>query len=632
MTSEKSDLRQIRKLLIPLEEFHPYPRFGEREAWDAVPKEIRDSYLAMADDILRFDSPALIATEYLKYARTGSREGYSQIVDVRRRTLKNALFCECFEGKGRFLDKIADLLWATCEETSWIPPGHNNHMHDYMLTGVIKNYLPDVRDSCFVDLISGGTGAFLAWLYYLLKEPLDEVTPMLCERIEYEIHRRIIVPFMTHDDMTWYGFYGHKINNWNPFNIQNILWADLLCVKDPDLRAKVFSKALEKLDIYIRQIPEDGGCDEGPAYWDMAGGAVFDCFSAILEGTGGALDFFREPLTKRVGEYIAKANLAGTRYANFADNGPRTQTDPRMVYLFGQRVGSPFLTAFAGTLPVPGSAHDSYVHFTRELNAAFRLPTVPAPEKPYIPGCFWLPQTQVFFGRDRKNEMQLAMKGGFNNESHNHNDLGHFILLWKGEPVFPDLGNLPYTAKTFSPYRYEIWVLTSAWHSCAMVNGYDQHDGDDYKAKILEYKEDGDLVSLSMELKGAYVPEAGIESYVREFEFDRAAQKLTVTDTFRLADETADLESHYITIAEPEIGDGTVRIAAGEDTAILRFDGSALRVEVEHHDLEAASLKEAWAAERCCRVLLRPKTAAKEHVIRAEISVERSAGDPAKEA
>ncbi len=632
MTREKSNLKEIRRILVPREQFHPFPKYDERDAWEALPAAFRERFLSKEQELLSFDSPALNAVKYMDFYRTGSYDAYQSVAYARRTALLGCLMAECIEHRGRYLDKIVDLVWAICEETSWISPGANNHMHDHMLTGIVKNALPDVHDSCFVDLITGNTASVLAWVYYFLKEPLDEITPMVCERIEYEIYRRIYIPFMTHDDLTWFGFYGHKINNWIPWILNNILCADLICVKDPDERAKFFARALEKLDIYIGAVPPDGGCDEGPGYWYAAGAALYDVLCVIREGTGGQLSFFSETLIRNVGEYIAKAHLCGKRFANFADNSPEMKADCRVLYRFGRDIGSGMLVSFALSQPYRDDLSLEVGFLARGLWNLFSGEHLPEPEKPFIPGCWWFPDTQTFFGRDRKNEMQLAMKGGFNNESHNHNDLGHFILLWKGEPVFPDLGCLPYRARTFSPYRYEIWILTSAWHSCATVNGYGQHDGDNFRAKVLGYRDDGDTVALTMELKGAYVPEAGLESYVREFVFDRSAQKLTVTDTFRLAEETADVESHYITVAEPEVGDGTVRIAAGEDTAILRFDGSSLRAETEHHDLEAVSLKEAWAAERCCRILLRPKTAAKEHVIRAEISVERSAGDPAKEA
>ena len=622
MTREKSDLKEIRKILVPREQFRPFPKYDEREAWESLPEAAKEPYLSAERELLDFESSALTAVKYMSFYRTGMGAPYQQLAGARRETLLKCMLCECMEHRGKFLDKIVDLVWAICEETSWIDPHHNNHMHDHMLTGIIKNPLPDVRDSCFVDLVAGNTSSLLAWVYYFLKEPLDEITPMICERIEYEIHRRIVVPFMTHDDLTWFGFYGHKINNWNPWILSNILCADLICVKDPDLRAKFFSRALDKLDIYIRQIPEDGGCDEGPGYWFAAGATLYDALCVVRAGTGGKLDFFGEPLVRRVGEFIAKAHLFGERFANFADNGPRMQADCRTLCRFGRDTGSDFLLSFALSQPHKDNYVLSFGHIARGLWNLFLGEHLPEPDRPFESGCFWLPKTEVYFGRDLKNEMQLAMKGGFNNESHNHNDLGHFILLWKGEPVFPDLGNLPYTAKTFSPYRYDIWILTSAWHSCASVNGYDQHAGDEFKAQILEYREEGDRVFLSMELRGAYVPEAGIESYVRGFVFDRASQKLTVTDTFLLREATADVESHFVTIAGPKPEEGLVRIPVGEVECLLRYDPASVRAELDSHDLEVA--KKGWNAERAWRVVLRPKAAAKEHVLRAEISMKSS--------
>ena len=620
MTREKSDLKEIRKILVPREQFHPFPKYDEREAWDAVPAAFREQYLSKKEELLSFETTALTAVKYMSFYRTGSGSPYQAEAGRRRTALMECMLAECLEHKGTFLDKIADIVWAICEETSWIDPHHNNHMHDHMLTGIIRNPLPDVHDSCFVDLVAGSTSSLLSWVYYFLKEPLDEITPMICERIEYEIQRRIVVPFMTHDDLTWFGFYGHKINNWNPWILSNILCADLICVKDPDVRAKFFSRALEKLDIYIGVVPADGGCDEGPGYWFAAGAALYDALCVIYAGTDGKLSFFSEPLIKNVGEYIAKAHLYGDRFANFADNGPRMKADCRTLYRFARDIDSDFLRSFALTRSWKDDLTFAYSHMARSLWNLFLGEHLPDAGRDFSPGCFWFPDTQTWFGRDWKNEMQLAMKGGFNNESHNHNDLGHFILLWKGEPVFPDLGCLNYTARTFSPFRYEIWILTSAWHSCASVNGYDQHDGDDFRAKILEYREEGDLIRLSMELKGAYVPEAGIESYVRSFAFDRATQKLSVTDTFRLRKETADVESHFITIACPEIRESSVRYPLGEDACVLRFDSEKTAVSAESHNLEAAA--KGWGADRVWRTVLRPKTAAKEHVLRAEISME----------
>jgi hypothetical protein len=43
----------------------------------------------------------------------------------------------------------------------------------------------------------------------------------------------------------------------------------------------------------------------------------------------------------------------------------------------------------------------------------------------------WLPETRVMVACDAAGSSQgyyPAIKGGHNNESHNHNDVGHFII------------------------------------------------------------------------------------------------------------------------------------------------------------------------------------------------------------
>ena len=54
--------------------------------------------------------------------------------------------------------------------------------------------------------------------------------------------------------------------------------------------------------------------------------------------------------------------------------------------------------------------------------------------------------------------MFVAAKGGFNNESHNHNDVGTFSLYVNTIPVIIDAGVGTYTKQTFGKDRYTIWT------------------------------------------------------------------------------------------------------------------------------------------------------------------------------
>ena len=59
-------------------------------------------------------------------------------------------------------------------------------------------------------------------------------------------------------------------------------------------------------------------------------------------------------------------------------------------------------------------------------------------------------------------KMGVAFKGGNNNESHNHNDVGSFTIVSGKEIMVGDPGAIPYTSNIFDPqYRYTYKTIGS---------------------------------------------------------------------------------------------------------------------------------------------------------------------------
>ncbi|MBP0575285.1 heparinase II/III family protein, partial [Mycobacterium tuberculosis] len=79
------------------------------------------------------------------------------------------------------------------------------------------------------------------------------------------------------------------------------------------------------------------------------------------------------------------------------------------------------------------------------------------------------PSVGVLVARD--DRFALAVKAGDNGDSHNHNDTGSITLYKDGRPVLIDVGVESYTQKTFSPRRYEIWTMQSAYHNLPTFAG-----------------------------------------------------------------------------------------------------------------------------------------------------------------
>ena len=61
---------------------------------------------------------------------SGRRTPWETAYFSRRARLCALVSAECVEHKGRFLDEIADTVWALCEESAWQLPAHNSYIRD----------------------------------------------------------------------------------------------------------------------------------------------------------------------------------------------------------------------------------------------------------------------------------------------------------------------------------------------------------------------------------------------------------------------------------------------------------------------------------------------------------------------
>jgi hypothetical protein len=322
------------------------------------------------------------------------------------------------------------------------------------------------------------------------------------------------------------------------------------------------------LDSFTNGYPADGGCDEGPGYWGRAGGSLFDCLETLYSASNGKINFYDDPLVRNIGQFISKAYINDPWYINFADASAQIQPEAFLVYKFGQRIQDPVLSAFGAKL-------NSVQAFTvsnriqspgRSLPQLFGMGKINAAPKSW-PGLrdAWLPDIQVVAARTAAGSpsgLFLAAKGGHNAESHNHNDVGNFIVYYNGQPVIIDAGVGAYTAKTFSAERYTIWSMQSQYHNLPTVNGFMQEAGRQFAADHPVYTSDDKKVSFSLGLSACYPKEAAIENWKRTIVFERG-KKISVTDAFKLQEIKGATSWNFLTCLKPAIGnDGTIILAS----------------------------------------------------------------------
>jgi hypothetical protein len=518
MLSDRYSTETLEKILISRDAWHPFPTIEERDAWQGLPASVRDVHLARGAAALDYAWPALPATLFLEYARVGNRSRYQAVRYARRWTLRDLVVAECMEGQGRFLDDIVNGIWATCEESYWGVPAHLSAQR-------AGPGLPDVEEPT-VDLFAAETASLLAWTYYLLGERLDTVSSLVRPRIRYEVDWRMLTPCLERDDFWWMGFTRRRVNNWNPWVNSNWLTSTLLLEEDAR-RVRTVAKSLRSLDVFINDYAPDGGCDEGPGYWGRAAASLFDCLELLRSATEGAINVYDEPLIQNMGRFIYRVHIHDHYFVNFADASAIVHPDASLVFRYGQQIADDAMAGFGAWLAVSENVVDEGFSnsLLRQLPALFTAAELLAAEpcQP-MPRDAWLGGIQVMTARDQAGTAEglyVAAKGGHNAESHNHNDVGNFIVYKDGRPVIIDAGVETYRAQTFSARRYEIWTMQSAYHNLPTVNGVMQAAGEVFAARDVTYTADDAEAQLSLDIADAYPEEAGLKTWRRTITLER---------------------------------------------------------------------------------------------------------------
>ena len=473
---------------------------------DSIPQEMRQSYIQYGEQYLGKPWTVLPWTVFAENKQTGNRVNYEAICFEKRRQMAAIVMAEIMEGKGRFMGDIIDGMGSFCEETWWGIPAH------------YPKAIP-LSEWQEVDLFNAETASLIVWTRYMLEKQFDAFSPDLCQRIDQEIERRILQPAIERD--YWWKTAGM---NWNPWICSNWLACILICEKDEARKATAIAQIKKATQAFIDAYPEDGGCDEGPGYWDRAAASMFEIMRLLDFGTV-------DQKVQRMASYAYKTYIGNDYCVCFADaHENKAVQQVNIVYPFGLWLNDQTMREFGaylgrqkGVLTNPAALYDKSGNFPTLGRELFFLRHIrdfiaEQPCEPLLKDV-WLTDLQIM--TTRRGNLYVAMKGGNNGESHNHNDVGSFIVYGSQEsgvrskeqlsPLFIDPAVGEYTAKTFSDDRYSIWTMQSQYHNLPQINGIDQKDGKEYAAKVVSHK-DG---QLTLDIAGAYPVEAAVKSWKR---------------------------------------------------------------------------------------------------------------------
>ncbi len=538
--------------------------------------------------------PSPQASDYARFFHEGVRTAHEDLVRGRQARLTRAVVRVVSAPDGDrspLVDDVADGVLLLCEQSSWCWVAHDATPRR---SGTV---VPPTRP--WLDLGAGEIAAQLAWMDRLVGTEIDVSYPGLRERVRSEAVRRVLDPFL---DREWPWLTG-EVNNWCPWMCGNVLAAAIQLLPPGERRTATVLKAIDGLDRYLAGIPADGSVDEGYGYWWEGVGRALEALDVLERVTSGRLSAGDLPAIRATIAFPHRMHLGGPWHVNVADasSKPRPNVPWDVLLRWARRVGDGDAERYALNRWSQAELTAEWpMNLARVVGGLEAQSDAGTTVEPPLVSQAWLPDVQIGLVRERPGRAEglaAVLKGGHNAESHNHNDVGSVIVASDGVPVLVDPGRLTYSAGMFGPERYEFWAMQSRWHNVPVVAGHEQAPGSDRRARGFSRSQDGDMVTMSLDLADAY-PHAGLEHWTRSVTLSREEGSCVIEDQWSFA-QHPDVEStaHYVLAGQlTRVGPTEFEIAPVEAAHAVRLEwtGDVTAVELTERRLNDPAMTDVW--------------------------------------
>jgi hypothetical protein len=596
----------------------PVPPVTDRSVWAAVDPPTRAGLLRRAAAELAAPAPAPRASDWARAFRDGVRTAWEDPARALRERVALLTLAAVLTGEraaagdppdaAPHLDAAADGLVALAETSTWCWAPHDAY------TAARGEVLPDPGRP-YLDLGAAEVTTLLAWADHALGPHLDARVPGLRRRLRREVTTRVLDPFRTTRDWPWIGL-TRPADNWNPWIHHAVLTAALLLVDDARERAGLVRLVVEGLDHFLADLPEDGGIDEGVAYWWHGAARLLEALDLLAAAAPGTLDARDLPVLAQLSRFPHRMHLGGPWYVNAGD-APARLPDARpwhVPHRWGRLLGDPDVTAHAAARGAAqplaadpaeglGTALTGLADPDWRAARAGAGPDAGAAGRPdrgrWLAAEVWLPRVQVLLARERAGTAEgltLAAKAGHNAERHNHLDVGSYWIALDGVPAVVDIGQPTYTAASFGPDRYRAWPLTADWHNVPTPGGTGQAPGPRHAARAVRAERGPGVTALHADLAAAY-PDGLLTAWPRTVKLVRAAAgrpaHVLIEDAWDPPGITARLR--HVLAGEVRLAADHARVTLAPGRAlVLSWDPAAATAELTRRELTDPLLRRSW--------------------------------------
>ncbi len=496
--------------------------------------ELKGALDALEKNYLEYcvgDIPSSKFSHFRLFQDVGDRTTYQKDFFRRQHRLFTcAVYSLVYPENEKVFELLQDTIFDICDMYAWALPAH---MGDLSTINQME-----------LDLDACTMGMALALIKRLLG---DRLHPLIIKRIDTEIDRRIVEPFLA---QRWH--WEFRSNNWTTVCAGSVGCA--LMLNRPDVFELVKDRINHDMQTYIDAYEDDGVCTEGAGYWGYGFGYYTAYADMLRSYSNGEIDLFAGEKIKSIATFYQKMILDENVVVTYGDcglGGKMTQ-DAGLAYKFK--------SIFGDLYEIPPKNTIVYgVHYF-----PFFLDTFICYDESY--SCSKLSRDCEYFMANqgwyvkRTPSYSFSCRGGTNGESHNHNDVGSFIFAQGDRQVLCDIGGRPYTRQYFeNEYRYTYLETSSRGHNAPIING--KYQGNFRGARSYTTFKNG---VISIDFKEVYGQDE-LKKLVRHYKCDENG--VDVTDELEIEGEGT-FSERFVTYIEPTIENGVIEI----DNVRIVFD------------------------------------------------------------
>ncbi len=535
---------------------------NDRSVWDSLRRSGKyDGFLKRMQD---FHFPAFSESDYFSLSNgtaTSSAKGL-EMMRTRARGLLQATWVACLKNENKYIKVVEEGLRDILKQPSWVSPRNDFDFKNF--NG--KEYSVELTSALYAHTI--------AQTLYMLGDKLplelrEKAISIIRERVFQPVLRKI-----ANQDKNRENAFLTATNNYNHVCLSGVVGAALTILPDKHERA-VFAYIGEYYSQNgISGFGDDGYCTEGIIYFNYGFGHFALLRESLWQATKGKLDLFKDPKITRIAQYGRNTEIINGVYPAIADSHTSSKPDSVLMYYLSRNLQLGLsaydeLSVFGRTSNLMGVM----VAFTNSASLAKqRSSNAVMPIRSYFEESAVLVMRPV---AKSTSQLGVVFKGGNNQESHNHNDVGSYTIVLGTEMLMGDMGRIPYTSDIFTPSkRYTYKTLSSFGHPVPLVAGMEQQTGALAAAKVISSEFSDRQDKLLVDLTKAY-PVQELKSLHRLLIYDRTERgKLTVEDQ-AIFEKPEQFETALTTRAKWKKNQNGLELIGNDGILQVRIEASA---------------------------------------------------------